>query len=200
MNNKVDFEAVAQEWLKEHGKYDFRSLDIELSLEASGYRIFPVAGLAEIAEAFISSLVQYIFIDEDQYMGVGSFRGRFTLAEELAHDLLHRPLFRGKSHTEIVSYQEKITDAEYKSIERGAKNLAGALLMPAHLFDPRFNHFWGLQRPKVQSDLVALRYVFRQLNFDFNVSVHAVAVRARVRGLIDEEQLEDYLEPLMPRG
>lgn len=72
--------------------------------------------------------------------------------------------------------------------------MAGCLLMPGGDFADRFNHFWALQSRCVSNDLTVLRYVVRQLIFDFCVSWHAVAIRARQLYLIDQEQLDELIE------
>jgi len=197
--SKTQLEATAQEWLKQYGKYDGRMLRLEHSLEVARYRIEPVPGLAEIAEAYIPAKSHYIFVDETQYLS-NSPRWRFTLAEELAHDLIHRPMFAGLNSEQIVAYQESLTDDEYSTIERQAKRLAGCLLMPEDVFIERFQHHWDTQRPSVTSDLKLLKYVIRQLNFDFAVSHHAIAVRAVYLDLIDQSQFDDFMETLSPRN
>lgn len=197
--NKAQLEAIAQGWLKKFGKYDGRMLRLEHSLELAGYRIEPIPGLAEVAEAYLPAKSQYIFVDEAQYLN-GSPRWRFTLAEELAHDLIHRPMFAGMSSEQIVTFQEGLTDEQYGKIERQAKRLAGCLLMQEVEFIQRFKHHWDTQRGSVTSDLKVLKYVIRQLSFDFAASNHAVAVRAVYLGLIDQSQFDDFMETMSPRN
>jgi Zn-dependent peptidase ImmA (M78 family) len=196
---KTQLEATAQAWLKKFGKYDGRMLRLEHSLEVAGFRIEPVPGLAEIAEAYLPAKSNYIYVDEDQYLS-NSHRWRFTLAEELAHDLIHRPMFAGMNSEQIVAFQESLSDEEYETIERQAKRLAGCLLMPEVEFIRRFKHHWDTQRPSVTSDLTLLKYVIRQLNFDFAASHHAIAVRAVYLGLIDQSQFDDFMETMSPRN
>jgi Zn-dependent peptidase ImmA (M78 family) len=165
------------------------------NFEALGYYIFQVPGLAEIAEAYVPAKPGYIFVDEDQYQkAVISFRWRFTIAEELAHILLHRPFFEGKSTKQISQIRDGFSDDDYRIIEKNAKYLAGCILMPRTEFKARFGHFAEIQSQKTSNRLHLLRYVVRQLSMDFNISCYSVSLRALHLGLIDQEQLDDLIE------
>lgn len=188
-------EKKAEEFLAEYAKRDGCALLLELVIENFGYEIFPVPGLAVIAEAYIPAKPGLIFMDEEQYMS-SSFRGRFTLAEELAHIILHRPLFEGLNAQQIQEFQEKLSDPQYQQIEREAKYLAGALLMPRQMFMERFKTHQEIQRERQQNELQILRRTIRSLNIDFNASCHSIAIRAMCVGLIDQQQLDDYLSTL----
>lgn len=187
-------EGFLNQWAK--GKYDGYSLRIESTIESYGYYIFSIPGLAEIAEAYIPAKPGYIFVDEEQYYSAStiSFRWRFTIAEELAHILIHRPAFEGKMPEQIIKIQESYTDADYQIIERNAKFLAGCLLMPRTAFKTRFAHFQALQAQRSTNALSIHRYVVRQLSMDFNVSCYAVALRALHLGIFDQQQLDDLIE------
>lgn len=189
-------DALAEDFLGKYakGKYDGRALRIESLIESYGYTIFQIPGLSEIAEAYVPAKPGYIFVDEEQYLNGASFRWRFTMAEELAHILIHRPLFDGKTIDQIKSMQAKLTDDEYRRIEQDAKYLAGCLLMPKNDFKDRFHHFFNLQAQRSSNFLTIIRYAVRQLNFDFNVSCYSVGLRAFHLGLIDQSQLDDLLQ------
>jgi Zn-dependent peptidase ImmA (M78 family) len=175
---------------------DNRMLLIEHLIESSvvGYTITPVRGLADIADAYIPVVGKRIFIDEEQYLSAHSYRFRFTLAEELAHILLHVPLFKGKSPKEIQSMRDSISDDDYKWIEMEAKYLAGCLLMPKSDFVERFKHFYGIKSQQTTNQRKILVYVFRQLNIDFNVSCVSCAIRALKLKLIDQDQYDEVSE------
>lgn len=195
-HDKQELEKISEDFLKAHakGKYDNRMLLIEPLIESYGYTIFPIPGLCEIAEAYIPAKPGYIFVDENQYLNASSYRFRFTIAEELAHILIHRPIFEGKSVAEITKIQEAFTDADYQTIERNAKYLAACILMPKNEFKSRFQHFHQIQSQQTSNSLKIHRYVARQLSMDFFVSVHSIALRAMQLGLIDQQQLEDLQE------
>ncbi|MCX6923483.1 MAG: ImmA/IrrE family metallo-endopeptidase [Verrucomicrobia bacterium] len=187
-------EAIAEGFLSKHGTYDGRALRLEAAIESYGYQIFAVPGLAEVAEAYVPIKQGYIFVDEEQYMNAETFRWRFSLAEELAHILIHRPLFQGMSVDQIIEFQNKLTDDEYLTMEREAKYLAGCLLMPQREYRSRFDQFYAIQSSRVSSELKILRFVVRQLSFDFNASFHSVALRGLKLDLIDQQQFDDLME------
>jgi Zn-dependent peptidase ImmA (M78 family) len=190
-----ELERIAESFLGTHaaGKYDHRALRIEAVVESYGYTIFQVPGLSQIAEAYIPIKPKYIFVDQDQYDS-GSFRWRFTLAEELAHILIHLPMFSGKTVPEILQIQERITDAQYAMIERNAKFLAGCLLMTRRVFKERFQYFSEITYGQVSSSLTTNRRVIRQLSMDFNVSCYAAAIRAQHLKLLDQVDVEELIE------
>jgi Zn-dependent peptidase ImmA (M78 family) len=193
-HSNESLEKIAEDFLKKYGqgKYDGHALLIEVLIESFGYYIFPVPGLAEIAEAYVPVKRGYIFVDEEQYQNaVISFRWRFTIAEELAHILLHRPLFEGKSAKQIVQIQEGFSDEDYRIIEKNAKFLASCILMPKEDFKTRFIHFTTIQSQRTSNSLQILKYVVRQLNMDFNVSCYSVSLRALHLNLIDQQQMDD---------
>ena len=192
-NDSLETQAAAFLDANAKGTYDGRALRIESVIEKLGYIIFPVPGLVEIADAYIPIKAGYIFVDEDQYLN-GSFRWRFSLAEELAHLLIHRPLFDGKSVAEIVAFQQALTEQEYLRIEREAKYLAGCLLMPRAVFQERFAQFLEIQSQQTPNSLAVLKFVIRQLSMDFHVSCYCVALRALHLHLIDQQQLGELIE------
>lgn len=187
-------EAIAEGFLSNREMHDGRALRLEAAIEFHGYQIFPVPGLAEIAEAYVPIKDGYIFVDEEQYMNVETFRWRFTLAEELAHILIHRPLFKGMSVEQIIDFQNKLADEEYLAMEREAKYLAGCLLMPQTEYRNRFNHFCTIQSSRVLNELKVFTYVVRQLSYDFNASFHSVALRGLKLKLLNQQQFDDLME------
>lgn len=191
-----ELEAKAEEFLQGYGRYDNRRLRIEETIEATGYKIWPVPGLGEIAEAYLPIKEGVIFIDEDQYRGIGGHRYVFSLAEELAHTILHRPLFSGMDVDKIRREQAALTDDEYLTIERQAKYLAACLLMRADWFRSRFARYQAIQKGRTGNQLHVLRYAIKQLGYDFAVSWHSVSIRAFYLGLIDQAQLDDLIESL----
>jgi Zn-dependent peptidase ImmA (M78 family) len=62
-------------------------------------------------------------------------RKRFTVAHEIAHYLLHRSLFSGKSLVDDAMYRSELSDRR----EAEANGLAADLLMPRHLLEPLKN-------------------------------------------------------------
>ena len=191
----IQLEELATHFLcnKPEGKFDNRSLLVENILESLGYEIYPIKELSKIAEAYIPMHGKRIYVDEEQYDSSVSFRMRFSLAEELAHILIHVPQFADKTVEEIVRLQELILDREYQDIEREAKYLAAALLMPKNVFEQRFSHFLQIQSQRSANQLYQLENIFRELSLDFNVSIHSAVIRAEQLKLIDPVQFEELV-------
>jgi len=186
-----DLEDIADRFLDQHGKYDNRCLRIEQTLTSAGLRIWPVPGLAAYAEAYIPIKSGFVFIDEEQYQKAENFRYRFTLAEELAHHLIHRPYFEGMSVEEIQKTQKSFSDGEYVQLEREAKRLAGAILMRKSLYLPRYMQFYGDHRERGGHHLNSIKFAVQELSKDFFASCVAVAIRAVSTEMIDQEEFED---------
>jgi Zn-dependent peptidase ImmA (M78 family) len=190
-----ELEAEAAKLLSQFAVYDNRALIIEEVIGKYGLKIFPKKGLSEIAEAFLPIKPGIIFIDQDQFDdGTYALRVRFTLAEELAHNVIHRPMFDGLSVDEVIKFQKSLTDAEYERIEHDAKYMAGAMLMPEAAYRQRFNYFMLSQAGNPHSQVTKLRYVMRQLSYDFCVSVQSVSLRGVFLGLIDWVQYNELME------
>ncbi len=182
---KRELEAVAAAFLKENIKCSGCKVLIEEMLEAHGYDIIPVQGLVKYAEAYVPKKVGILFVDEDQQLS-HPLRYRFTIAEELAHCLIHHKIFKGKSFSEIRSIYNAISDDDYQDLERNAKYLAAALLMPKATFIERFEFHKGRIEVKIKNPIEALSLVAASLKSEFEVSKESVGVRCKHIGLIDE--------------
>jgi Zn-dependent peptidase ImmA (M78 family) len=193
-HSKADLEKIADSFLAEWGTHDGKSLLLEHTIEKYGLRIWSVPHLAEIAEAYVPVKEGYLFVDEEQYLNPWSFRIRFTLTEELAHTLIHRQIFAGKTIDQIKRIQAQITDAEYAVIERDAKYLAGAILMKKTWFMERFGYHQSRLSFQSKNRLNILGFIIRELSRDFNVSCYTAAIRARELDLIDQQILDDIVQ------
>lgn len=190
----AEIEALASKLTPEgKGLFDGRSLRVEALVSYVGLTLMPVRGLAEIAEAYIPFKRGFIFIDEDQYLDGQSYRYRFTICEEIAHDALHRPLFDGMSVEQVQKAQGELTTKEYLQIEWEAKHLAACLLMRPAWFKERYMHLYAVQRDRCANPIATLKYVVRQLSGHFNVSCHSVAIHARSLGFLDQVELDELL-------
>jgi len=71
-----------------------------------------------------------IVIDEDHWFS-DDFYFQFTLAEELAHLIVHADLYKdAKSVGDVVRIQQKMSLDEYSMIEQQARNIASYILFP----------------------------------------------------------------------
>lgn len=101
----------------------------------------------------------YIYVAIDKPSAV---RGRFNLAHELGHLILHRHVVH-----EEISNQE-----DFKEIERQAHRFAGAFLLPARTFTPELS-------------TVSLNSLL-SMKDRWKVSIAAMIVRCKNLGIIDD--------------
>lgn len=186
--NHTQLEKIAEDFLSRHGKFDNRALIVDLTVENYGYEIWPLRGLGQIAEAFIPRKEGIVFVDEEQMLD-HPVRFRFTLAEELAHILIHVPSLRGKSPEELQKMHDMMTAQQYRWFEHDAKYLASCLLMRQSWFIERFRAHRDVQAKRISNRSHILRYTVRQLGMDFAVPPAAAAQRAFKLKLIDEGDL-----------
>ena len=116
--------------------------DIEILIEKSGIIIeafddlrkdFSVKGL--VAKDVKDDGRIKIFIDTRHYEE-DAFEYKFTLAEELAHILLHMDFYIGISDVEdYIKKYKSIDDEDYRKYEQQARNLASFLLLPEKEFN-----------------------------------------------------------------
>lgn len=118
-----------------------RRVDIErLILEKFKLKIESFADLRRHwdAYAFIDTTARVIFIDAD-LMNEERFekKYRFTLAEELAHFLIHRELFINCHTAEArMKIEDMLDEQTLLYMESNAKALASAILMPKACVEP----------------------------------------------------------------
>jgi Zn-dependent peptidase ImmA (M78 family) len=190
LKNHSQLEKIAEDFLDKHGKFDGRMVMIELVVQNLGYYVWPLRGLGQIAEAFVPRKPGIIFVDEDQMLD-HPIRFRFTLAEELAHTLIHADALRRMSPDELERFNDLMTAGQYRRYERDAKYLASCLLMRRSAFVERFYSHRAVQTKRVSNPGKVLRYAIRQLGIDFCVPVAAASQRAFKLHLITEAQFTE---------
>lgn len=191
-----ELEEIAEGFLAKHGLFDGKSVLIELVVQKYGYYVWPVKGLRQFAEAFVPNKPGIIFVDEDQMLDYPQ-RFRFTLAEELAHILIHIPRLQGKSARDLSKFTEMMTATQYRRYEHDAKYLASCLLMRKSTFVFRFKAHCEVQQARATNQSGVLRYAIRQLALDFCVPVWPASQRAFQLKLINEAEFIElgYSEP-----
>ncbi len=114
-----------------------RGVDIERLLEAHGVKLVAFQDLARQWKtyAFIDTKSRYVFVDAELMDDVFEAKKyRFTLAEELAHLLIHTGLFAGCDNMEArMAIEEAIGEERKDRLENNAKALASMILMPEQL-------------------------------------------------------------------
>jgi len=180
--------VVAASFLKDKGQFCGCKVLIEEMLESEGYDIFPIPGLKKYAEAYLPKRPNIVFVDEDQQLSQ-PLRYRFTIAEELAHILIARRIFRNMSRSEIEKVFQQMDDLNYADFERNAKYLASCLLLPKPSFIERFDLHRQRYSAKIANPLeIAVRAVLVVAS-EFEVSKEPAAYRAKHLNLITEECL-----------
>jgi len=119
-------------------KDNHRAVDIELLLERHYDIQIDTVPLSfdHGIEAYLSISGSKIYIDtgladsdsqENRY--------RFTLAEELAHKIIHEPIYADvKDAEDWIKIWKEIPDETFRRLDKNAKELAGIILMPEKEF------------------------------------------------------------------
>jgi Zn-dependent peptidase ImmA (M78 family) len=188
--NPNHLERKAVEVLAEHGKFDGSRLLVDELIDKLGYSVLPKAGLLDEfgVEAYIPKKPNLIFVDKAA-MDQGFPRYYFTLAEEIAHILIHLPLVAG-SITELHEWIMAMPEADYNRFEWDAKHLAGALLMPKEGFSDTFKKHLTQYTGKLDKQTV-VRMAVRKTYIPYGVSFEAAAVRACCLKLISRADLRE---------
>lgn len=113
---------------------------------------------------------------------------RFTLAEELAHYLIHRNvLSKCKSVEERVRFERSLGDDVMDRMDRQAKALASAILMPKFLFEPLVESL--AEKCRDDSAQIMVDELAKELSREFDVNYRAVKRRMKNLGYHKEERL-----------
>lgn len=141
--SKVELEDLASAFLRKfHKPPDSLPVDIELITERDlGIQIIPFASLQLLygIEAFITLSRKTIYVDPFLMdLDQNERRYRFTIAEEVAHGIIHQDLFKGiKKPEDYLALYNQLNPETYRWMDRNAKYLAGAILMPGNLFEAK---------------------------------------------------------------
>jgi len=118
---------------------------------------------------------------------------RFTLAEELAHYLIHRNVFSVcKSVEDRVKFDRSLGEDVVDKLDRQAKALASAILMPKFLFEPLVESLAVKCRDNAGQTMVD--ELATELSREFDVNYRAVKRRMKNLGYHKEERLGLDLE------
>ena len=125
----------ADSFLDEHHRDRAIPIPIEEIIESQlGIDIIPVPGISNTrgVDGFLYCDLSAIVVDQDK-MVTRYFRHRFTLAHEVGHLTIHRPIFESlkcDSEAEWVEFQDSLSSTEMTWLERQADNFAGLVLVP----------------------------------------------------------------------
>lgn len=164
-------------------------VDIDLTIEKNyGFTIDVVPMRADKGvEAWCSISKKFLYVDIELADNPGlERRYRMTLAEELAHSILHTKIYNGvTTYEQWETRWDEIEEGVHDRLDKNAKELAGIILMPADSFfeamlDARdFYHkksgINGDLSPVQESHITA--QVVRKLMDDFNVNDEPCRIR-----------------------
>lgn len=189
-------ENAAWEFLKQNKSHEKIPVNVELIAEKNGINIIELPELQRSAsiEGFITSDFSSIYIDQSISRNV-PVRGRFTIAHELGHMVLHNDIYSKYSFSSItdwIEFQEEINEKTYGSIEWQGYSFAGCLLVPKFFLDDLFKinldsvfpliddaKFYGMDRDSYLNS--AISFLADKMAPAFDVSTEVVNRRVHAR-------------------
>ena len=173
-----DIEHIAEHFISECDRQssDGDQILLEQVLEERGHYVFAVAGLAARTPGFLPLEGQIIYVDE-QMMMTRPHDYRFTLAEGLAHSLIHRPYFESWNAAEIREYLAELSEEAYANYEHEARYLAACILMPGRAFTERMQRFKEVIEGLEGDRHMEQEILFSMLSRNFNVAPKAAERR-----------------------
>jgi len=173
------------------GKFPKRRLglavDIEGILEDLGLDLLPRRGVRPHAEGYLARDPRLIVVDEKIFTYPP--RARFTLAEEVSHLVLEYDLWKG-GRLPVGANCHELSEQQHFFVEKDAKSLASALLMPTAIFAETFNAKQRELEAAAAPRLSALRETLKHTAEIFQVSPKAAAVRALKLKLLARDALQ----------
>jgi hypothetical protein len=134
----AELERIAEEYHGKSGDGFYIPVDIDLLVEKredvdldiwpgmqANHKLLGMVGINPQEEKKIRIYIDADLADRAEMRN----RYRMTIAEELAHVLLHRPAIESVAHPDDFKFIQ--THPQWYEYERNAKRLAAALLMPA---------------------------------------------------------------------
>lgn len=186
----AQLEQIAAEFLRVYHKpLTAIPIDIELILERDlDISILPFSSLKTLhgIEAFITLSRKRIYVDPFLMdLDQNEKRYRFTLAEEASHAILHKDLFKNVwTPEDYIGLYDKLGGETYRWMDRNAKYLAGAILMPAPLFEEKAGELFNRLKPdRFDSPMSMHVNVIEQLADLFQASQLSAGIRFQNLGL-----------------
>jgi Zn-dependent peptidase ImmA (M78 family) len=179
-------EKIAKTFLEKYNDSDTLEVNIEYIIEGKlGWEIICAPNLIEDhnIEAYISK-DKKIYMDP-YLMDYKERKYRFTLAEEVAHHLLHSDVYKECNDLEDhLKVYNAITVKEYKRMDRNVKYLAASILMPADLFEKQaFAIYERVDKNKYKTNEEVLYKVSLELSKVFVVNDFPAKIRFQNLGL-----------------
>ena len=189
-----DLRRLADEFLGEF--HEERTLPVPIEEIAEfdfEFEVIPVDGILDDLEvdAFLTGDLRQIYVDKF-VMEHRRGRYRFSLAHEIAHCQLHRPLYeqsRLQSVGDWAEFQESISEDDYAWFEFQANAFAGLVLVPTAQLVERFNVGIAAAREAGMSEETlwseaGKAYLAQWLADQFDVSTQVIEKRMDKDGLL----------------
>ena len=162
------------------------AVDIEGILEDLGLDLLPRRGVRPHAEGYLARDPRLIVVDEKIFTYPP--RARFTLAEEVSHLILEYELWKG-GRLPVGADSHELSEQQHFFVEKDAKSLASALLMPVAIFAETFNARRRELEAAAAPELNVFRESLKHAAEVFQVSPKAAAVRALKLKLLTRDAL-----------
>jgi hypothetical protein len=175
--------ALADGILAQHGLLQREKLTVNVEILAlqMGYPIEPIDGLRSRFDLLgtgyrdLERNKTVIVIDSAHYLKE-SKSSQFTVAEELAHLLIHGNIFDAFTCIEDrIEYESTLSEDDRQILELQAKKLASALLLPGSLYDPQVlswcrGNLDSIRRSNPLNEKDLSEYIARQLVSTYGLS------------------------------
>lgn len=188
-----DLRKRAEEFLEEFHEERTLPVPIEEIVEFDfEIELIPLEGILDDLEvdAFLTSDLKQIYVDAFVVQHRRR-RLRFSLAHELAHHELHRPLYEGSRIASVHDWQrvqESISEEDYAWFEFQAHSFAGLVLVPSPELRTQFDAAMraarqaGLSESTLSSE-AGKSHIARWLADQFDVSEQVIEKRMEKDGL-----------------
>ena len=181
---------IADAFLAAHNREGVLPLPIETIVEFElGINIVPIPGLQDRigTVGFITSDLTEIDIDLDVAERFSS-RFRWTIAHEVGHVLLHRPLYEAQSFAtpdEWKRWVAAIPDRLYRNLEIQANIIAAQILMPLPALTRCFEETIGRAAARGLDWRAGPDTIYRQMAKKFEVAPDSIKYALRNEGLAE---------------
>lgn len=187
----AELNEIAKNFLKAYNPSFEIPTNVELILEKKfNISISPFPNLKKNfgVEAFLTLNSKTVYVDSELLdLRSNEHRYRFTIAEELAHFILHKDLFTGiRTPEDYLKLYNQMSPEGYKRMDCDAKYLASAILMPTASFETNVTKIYTeiLCSGNASLSLHDLqRLLLRKLARLYNVGESACAIRFQELGL-----------------
>ena len=142
---------------------------------------------------FLSNNMKTIWVDKKVY-DYQEYRLRFTIAHEIGHIVLHKDLYANVNFSSIEEWKETVLSfdsCQYRFLESQANNFAGLVLIPTnqlrdeHEKAVKMYTNEGFDEEDLKSSETVVEYLATWLARKFNVSKHAMKIRLKKEGLVE---------------